>query len=65
MKLRNEQGILAMPPIQKKEKITEATVQAAIAMFMDNEYSRQMPGQKRFYDYQQSQTPKKVATLQT
>ena len=35
-----------MSPIQKKEKITEATVQAAIAMFMDDEYSRQMPGQK-------------------
>ena len=46
VKLRNEQGILAMPQIHKKKKITEATVQAAIAMFMEDEYSRQMPGRK-------------------
>jgi len=44
--LRDSQGILAVPKIYKRVRLSEETERAVRAIYEDDEYSRQLPGQK-------------------
>ena len=44
--LRDSQGILAVPKIYSRIRVSEETEIAVRAMYEDDEYSRQLPGQK-------------------
>ena len=44
--LRDSQGILAVPKIYSRIRVSEETESAVRAMYEDDEYSRQLPGQK-------------------
>ena len=46
--LRDTQGILAVPKIYSRQRISQETLTAVKNMYIDDEYSRMLPGQKDF-----------------